>query len=286
MIGGIEFGGTKCVLAVANNPLDIIEKKIIPTRDPKRTFSDIFLFFNEFKVDSLGIGIFGPIILNKESLDYGLLVSESKKGWKGINVFSEISNNITADIKIDTDVNVAASAEHTYGSGRNCRILVYVTVGTGIGAGVLFDGKPHIGNFHLEMGHIRVPNQDNFRGVCDIHGDCWEGLASGPSIEARWGIPAVELPNSHEAWKKEAELLANGLISIIATHSPDRIILGGGVMKQTQLFPMIRKRLGALWKDYTPLGPLSKFLVKPGLGSDSGIIGSLIMAELIRDGKI
>jgi len=275
MRGGIEFGGTKCILAVAKNPLEIIEKKIIPTRDPENTFLDIISFFGKFKIDNLGIGVFGPIILDKESADFGLLVTESKKGWKGVNIVTNLSERLGVNILIDTDVNAAAIGEYYYGAGQLAKSMVYVTVGTGIGVGVLSNGKPHIGNFHLEVGHMQIPNLDQFHGICRIHGDCWEGLASGPSIESRWGEPGDKLPKSHEAWEKEAELLANGLINIISNHSPDKIILGGGVMNQKHLYPLIRSKVKKMWNDYTPLGSLADLILEPGLGNDSGIIGSL-----------
>lgn len=274
MIGGIEFGGTKCIVAVANNPLDIVEKKVIPTRDPKSTFSDIISFFNNFKISSLGVGSFGPLVLDSESVDYGLLVAESKKGWSGVNIVRELSS-VNSNIFIDTDVNAAALGEYHYGAGKFTETLVYVTVGTGIGVGVLLNGKPHIGNFHLEIGHMLIPNSDNFKGVCEIHRNCWEGLASGPSIQSRWGTEANELPEMHEAWQKEAYLLAIGLVNIISNHSPDKIIMGGGVMRQKHLFSLIRDNVEELWNEYTSLGSLSKLISEPGLGKDSGIIGSM-----------
>ena len=165
MIGGIELGGTKCIVAVANNPLDIVEKKVISTRDPSSTISDIMSFFSNFQISGLGVGSFGPLILDSVSMEYGLLVAESKKGWKGINVVKELSN-ISSNIVIDTDVNSAALGEYRYGAGKLSETLVYVTVGTGIGVGILLDGKPHVGNFHLEIGHKLITNSENFKGVC------------------------------------------------------------------------------------------------------------------------
>jgi len=274
VIGGIELGGTKCIVAVANNPQEIVEKKVIFTRDPKSTFSDIFSFFKDFKINSLGVGTFGPLVLDDKSNDYGLLVAESKKGWKSVNIVKELSV-INRNIFFDTDVNAAALGEYTYGSGKLCKTLVYVTVGTGIGVGVLLDGKPHVGNFHLEIGHMFIPNSDNFKGICEIHGNCWEGLASGPSMQARWGTQASNLSKTHEAWDKEAELLSIGLVNIIGNHSPDRIILGGGVMNQKHLFPLIRTKVVELWNNYTPLGSYTDLISEPGLGNNSGIIGSL-----------
>ena len=277
LVGGVELGGTKCVLAVAKSPIDILHRTVIPTGNPQKTLQGIFDFFSGYELNRIGIGTFGPVILDSESKNYGLLISESKKGWKGINLFKEFSSNSKAKINIDTDVNAAAIGEYNYGAGQSCQALIYITIGTGIGGGVLVNGKSHTGNFHLEIGHMQVPNSDNFQGICQIHGDCWEGLASGPSIEARWGVIPSELPESHEAWEKEAELLASGIVSIIANHSPDRVILGGGVMKQKHLFSMIRSKVGEMWNDFTPLASPSELIVEPGLGSDSGIIGALVL---------
>ena len=277
LVGGAELGGTKCVLAVAESPTAIVKRIEIPTEIPEKTLKNTFDFFSNYKLNSIGIGTFGPIIMDRESKDYGLLISESKKGWKGTNLFTEFKNNFDVMVNIDTDVNAAAIGEYNYGAGKACQTLVYITIGTGIGGGVLVSGKPHTGNFHLEMGHMQVPNPDDFKGICRIHGDCWEGLASGPSIEARWGVIPSELPESHEAWEKEAELLASGIVSIIANHSPDRIILGGGVMKQKHLFSMIRSKVAEIWNDYTPLVSPSELIVEPSLGSDSGITGALVL---------
>jgi len=279
VIAGAELGGTKCILAVGNSPTEIRERKIISTERPEFTLPEIFKFFNNFEIESIGIGTFGPINIDKKSKNYGLLLSESKKGWRGVNIFTEFSENISAKIIIDTDVNAAAIGEYYYGAGNKFKNIVYVTVGTGIGAGVLVSGRPYIGNFHLEIGHISIPNQDNITGVCKIHGDCWEGLASGPAIENRWNLDSSEIPEHHVAWDKEAELIAYGLVSIIANHSPDKIILGGGVMKQTHLYSKIRSYIRILWNDYTPLVDLSELICEPGLGQDSGIIGSLYLAD-------
>ena len=274
MIGGIELGGTKCVLAVANNPLDIIEKKIVLTRDPHSTISDIKSFFSNFKINGLGVGSFGPLVLDSASADYGLLITDSKKGWKGINLVNEFSK-INENIVLDTDVNAAALGEYHYGAGKATETFVYVTVGTGIGVGVLVKGEPHVGNFHLEIGHMFVPNIDDFRGICRIHGSCWEGLASGPAIQARWGIEASELSINHEAWRKEAQLLSFGIVNIIANHSPDKIVLGGGVMNQKHLFEMIRLNVEDIWNGHTPLGNISNLILEPALDHNSGIVGSL-----------
>tara|TARA_B100000686_G_scaffold39570_1_gene41002 strand:+ start:1149 stop:2006 length:858 start_codon:yes stop_codon:yes gene_type:complete len=279
LFGGAELGGTKCVLAVAENPINLVKRIEIPTETPRKTFKNIFDFFGNYNLNSIGIGSFGPIILDSKSIDYGLIISESKKGWKGTNIFAEFKTNFDVMVSIDTDVNASAIGEYKYGAGKGCPTLVYITIGTGIGGGVLFNGKPHTGKFHLEMGHMQVPNPDNFQGVCRIHGDCWEGMASGPSIEARWGVPSTEISESHVAWEKEAELIASGIISIIANYSPDRIILGGGVMKQKHLYHKIHSKINELWNGYTPLGIVSDLVVEPELGSDSGVIGALIIGQ-------
>jgi fructokinase len=277
VIGGVELGGTKCILAVAKSPTEIIKRKIISTERPDFTLPEIFRFFNNFEIESIGVGTFGPINLDTQSKEYGLLISESKKNWKGTNIFSEFSNNINAKISIDTDVNAAAIGEYFHGSGKNCDNLVYVTIGTGIGVGVLVNGKSYTGNYHLEAGHIPVPNPDQVPGVCRIHGECWEGLASGTALERRWKMQGSKIPETHIAWEKESQLIAYGLVSIVANHSPDKIILGGGVMEQSHLYSKITLHFKKMWNDYTPI--LTDLISKPGLGSDSGIVGSLILAD-------
>ena len=274
MFGGIELGGTKCTLAVGESANKIISKKIINTADPENTFSEIYSFFINFPLKKLGVGSFGPIVLNPDSQKFGTIVAESKNGWKGVNVVNYLEK-ICSDISIDTDVNAAAIGEYKYGLGDKYQTLVYVTVGTGIGVGVLLDGMPHKGNFHLEAGHMKIPNTSNYSGVCKLHGDCWEGLASGPSMKARWGFDPQELPKNHEAWAIEAELLSLGLINIISTFSPEKIIMGGGVMLQEHLLSMIRSNIAILWNNFTPLGDISDLITKPVLGKDSGIIGAL-----------
>ena len=274
MFGGIELGGTKCILAVAESPTNIISKKSITTSSPENTFSEIYSFFNNFPVKKLGVGSFGPIVLDSESENFGTIIAESKAGWRDVNVVNYLMD-ICSDISIDTDVNAAAIGEYNYGLENKYQTLAYVTVGTGIGVGILLEGRPYRGNFHLEAGHMRIPNSYNYPGVCILHGDCWEGLASGPSMKNRWGVDPVELPKNHEAWEIEAELLSLGIINIISTHSPDKIILGGGVMSQEHLFPMIRNNVSKNWNNFTPLVNLSDLITKPVLGKDSGIIGSL-----------
>tara|TARA_B000000557_G_scaffold43342_1_gene32143 strand:+ start:56 stop:889 length:834 start_codon:yes stop_codon:yes gene_type:complete len=274
MIGGIELGGTKCIVAVGNNPTDIVSKQTIPTSDPVSTLSQIRTFFDRYNVDSMGVGCFGPIVLDSNSEDYGLIISDSKVGWKGVNIFHELSS-VSDNIRMDTDVNAAALGEYKYGAAQHSRTFVYITIGTGIGVGVLYNGKPYVGNFHLEAGHIFIPNEENIEGICRVHGNCWEGLASGPALIHRWGANLRDFPPDHEVWVEEARLLAFGIINILSNHSPDKIVLGGGVMSQSHLYKMIRSNIDKLWNSYTPLGSLSELVVEPALGKESGIIGSL-----------
>ena len=277
MIGGVELGGTKCIVAVGHTPTDIVSKQTISTRDPVSTFSQISSFFAKYNVDSMGVGCFGPIVLDSNSEDYGLIISDSKVGWKGVNIFHELTS-ISNNVRIDTDVNASALGEYKYGAGQHSGILVYVTVGTGIGAGVLYNGKPYLGSFHLEAGHAFIPNEENLEGICRIHGTCWEGLACGPALIHRWGKNVRDFPPDHEVWVEEARLLAFGIVNILSNHSPDKIVLGGGVMNQLHLYEKIRINVDKIWNGYTPLGPISELIVEPSLGKESGIVGSLLLA--------
>jgi|TARA_B110000263_G_scaffold244451_1_gene252518 fructokinase len=281
MIGGVEFGGTKCILAVGNSPLEILDSCIIQTSDPVSTFEKIHNFFSSHSLDSLGVGSFGPIILDRKSVDYGMIYSESKKGWKGINIYQMFKDKLKLELVIDTDVNVAGLGEYHYGAGKNINNLVYLTIGTGVGGGLLVNGKIRHGNFHLEMGHIPLPNPKSFDSVCRVHDNCWDGLASGPALELRYGIPASEMVESHAGWDEEAKLIALGVISIIANHSPDKIIIGGGVMQQKHLYSKIKNYVISYWNDCTPIGNIDDLIVEPELGNNSGIIGSLLLGTQV-----
>jgi len=279
MIGGAELGGTKCVLAVGNSPLEILDRCTVPTSDPVSTFEKIHNFFSSYQLDSLGVGSFGPIILDRKSVDYGMIYSESKKGWKGINICQMFKDKLKFDIAIDTDVNVAGLGEFQYGAGKYSNNLVYLTIGTGIGGGLLVNGKIHHGIFHLEMGHIPMPNPESFDSVCRVHDNCWDGLASGPALELRYGMAPSDMVESHMGWDEEAKLIALGVISIIANYSPDKIIIGGGVMRQKHLYSKIKKHVLNLWNDHTPIINIDDLIVEPKLGNDSGIIGSMILGN-------
>ena len=234
---------------------------------------------------AIGIGSFGPLDLRTGSPTYGYITTTPKPGWRNADVVGPIREKLKLPVVFDTDVNAAALGEHRWGAGRGLDSLVYITVGTGIGGGAVIDGRPVHGASHPEMGHVLVPRDraaDPFDGICPYHGDCLEGLASGPAMAARWGMPAESLPEDHQAWRLEAEYLASAIANIMVTLSPERIVLGGGVMKQRHLFPMIRGRVVEILHGYgVPeeiVNAIDDYIVPPALGEDSGIAGAFALA--------
>ena len=273
MIGGIELGGTKCIAAVAENPTSIIDNVRISTTNPEQTLSLISNFFRKYKLKSLGIATFGPVCLDASSEKYGTILSDTKEGWLGSNVYSTFKQHHAIPMAVETDVNSSAIAEFEYGSGKKFNSLVYLTVGTGIGGGAIINGQPLHGNLHPEMGHIIIDDEEE--GICRIHTNCLEGLASGPAIEKRWKTPPQDLPSDHEAWNLEAKYLARGLSSIIYLLSPEIIVIGGGVMKQTQLLDMVKTETSKLLNCFVPLPQISS----PKLGDYAGVTGALKIAN-------
>ena len=285
MLGAIEGGGTKWVLGAGTSP-DDLQTISIPATTPAETLQKAADFFRDKAITALGIGCFGPLDLHPASPLYGHITSTPKPGWRNTDVLGELSRAIQVPVSLDTDVNAAAMGEARWGAAQGLTDFVYVTVGTGIGGGAMAGGRIIHGLTHPEMGHMHVPHnldRDPFQGCCPFHGDCLEGLASGPAIRARWRIPGEELPLDHPAWKLEAHYLAAALANIIYTLSPQRIILGGGVMRQKQLFPLIRQELIEKLKGYIQspelLGNIGAFVVPPGLGEHSGVAGALVLAK-------
>jgi fructokinase len=232
-----------------------------------------------------GLAAFGPIDTDPGSPSYGTLKRTPKPGWAGANCIDGL-NRLPCPVAIDTDVNGAALGEWQLGAGKGLRTLAYVTVGTGIGVGILKNGRSLSGMAHFEMGHIYPPHDyesDPFPGRCPFHNDCLEGLASGPAITDRWGLNLSELPSGHPAFELEAGYLAHLAATIVLTHMPDRIIFGGSVMKAPGLLERVRTATRALLADYLVCNPaggdLSTYLVPPALGDLSGITGALHMAE-------
>ncbi|MEM0961402.1 MAG: ROK family protein [Bacteroidota bacterium] len=280
--GAIEAGGTKVVCAVGSGPDDLRDVEAFPTTTPAETLARAVDYFAERPVAALGVGSFGPVDLDPQSPTWGHVTSTPKPGWRNADVAGPLGDALGVPVAFETDVNTAALAEHRWGAACDIDSFIYLTVGTGIGGGAFVDGRPIHGRTHPEMGHLLIPREpgDDFPGVCPYHGDCWEGLASGPAIEARWGRPAQDLPPDHEAWPLQARTLARGLVNLILTLSPQRIVMGGGVMKQTQLFPLIRAETEGLLAGYVPLpADLATFIVPTSLDGNAGVLGAIALAR-------
>jgi fructokinase len=286
LLGAIEAGGTKFVCAVGTVAGELIEETRIQTRAPAETMDDVLSFFGRRSEGyaAFGIGSFGPVDLRRESPTYGYITSTPKLDWRNFDLAGTVRRAFHVPIGFDTDVNAAALAEARWGAAQGLRNVLYITVGTGIGGGAIAEGSLLHGLVHPEMGHIRVPHdwdKDPFQGSCPYHGDCLEGLASGSAMEARWHVPPSSLPTEHRAFRLEAEYLALACATWIFTLSPQRIILGGGVM-QPHLFPLLRDRTRSLLRGYvdTPeiLSEIDAYIVPPGLGHRAGVLGALALA--------
>jgi fructokinase len=293
--GGIEAGGTKFNCIIASDPDHILAEKRITTRAPEETLPEVVEFFNNVqnqqnvRLVSLGLGTFGPIDLNLSSPDYGKITSTPKLSWRNTDILGYFKNNLHLPVAFDTDVTAAALGEGKWGVAQGCTDFVYVTIGTGIGGGVIVDGKPVHGLLHPELGHMFIPHnikEDPFPGNCPSHRDCLEGLANGPAIKARWGVPAESLPADHPAWKIEAKYLAYMLANIVLTCSPQKIILGGGVMKIPGLIESAREQLTSVLNGYVQsdriLEHVNEFVQLPGLGDRAGVLGSIALAQTIK----
>lgn len=280
MYGGIEAGGTKFVCAVSDEGV-IVEKISIPTTAPEETLKQVFDFFDQYELKAMGIGSFGPIGIDKNTDSYGYVLATPKKGWTNYNFFGSIKDHYDIPVAWTTDVNAAAYGELLKGAAIGKKSCIYLTVGTGIGAGVVIDGNIFSGIAHPEMGHIWVKRHpdDTYEGTCPYHKDCLEGLAAGPSIEARTGIKGQDLPQGHPVWDMQAFYIAQALVNYTLTLAPEKIILGGGVMNQDHLLHKIRQQFVELMGGYMETPPVSEYIVRWGLPNESGIIGSLLLAE-------
>jgi len=293
LVGGIEAGGTKFVCAVGAPPDDIRAETRFSTAAPEDTLARAIAFFREAAAEhgpiaALGIASFGPIDRRPESTNWGRITSTPKPGWQGIDVAGPLAKALGCPIAFETDVTGAAIGEGLHGAARGLSDFAYVTIGTGIGGGVVAGGRPVNGLIHPELGHIRparTRHDSDFKGICPFHGDCLEGLASGPAIEARWGRPAAELAPEHPAWEVEADYLAQMCATLVFLMSPERIILGGGVMAQAHLFERIHERTAALvggYLDHERLcGGAGAYISPPALGGRAGVVGALAMAEAL-----
>lgn len=289
---GIEAGGTKFVCLVAAGPEAIVAETRFPTTTPEETIGRALAFFKDYAADlaAIGIGSFGPVDLDPHSPTYGYITSTPKAGWLNTDFAGRIGRELGLPVGFDTDVNAAALAEYRWGAGQGLADFLYLTIGTGIGGGGLVNGRLLHGQLHPEMGHMRLPHDwdvDPYPGRCPYHGDCLEGMASGPALEERWGKSARDLPADHPAWALEASYLAHALVNLTCTFSPRRIILGGGVMNQSHLFPMIRRKVQVLLNDYiqSPAiqAEIDSYIVPPGLADRAGVLGAIALAQLAAE---
>jgi fructokinase len=286
LYGGIEGGGTKFVCAVGTGPKDIRDEIRFPTGDPEDAIGRAVAFFRTFDdLESVGIACFGPLDANPKSPTFGYVTTTPKPGWAHTEFAGTVARELGVPVGFDTDVNAAALAEYRWGAAQGLDSCLYLTVGTGIGGGAVVEGQMIHGLMHPEMGHLRIPHDreaDPYPGCCPYHGDCLEGLACGPAIEGRWGQRAETLPPDHPAWALEAHYLALGLANTIVTISPQRIIMGGGVMEQLHLFPMIRQEVRTILNGYIQSPHLEDqidtYIVPPVLGNQAGVLGGIALA--------
>ncbi len=290
LFGGVEAGGTKFICAVGTSPQDLKAEVQFPTTTPLETIGTAITFFQQEMqkepLRALGIASFGPVDLNPNSPKFGYVTSTPKEGWSDTSFAGAMRDALGIPVGFDTDVNGAALGEHRWGAAQGLDTFIYVTVGTGLGGGGLVNGLPLHGLLHPEMGHVLVPHDwdaDPFPGTCPYHGDCLEGLAAGPALEQRWGQPAEILPPGHPAWALEAHYLALGLVDYITILSPQRIIMGGGVMGQPGLLPLVRQEVQGLLMGYVQapeiVEQISQYIVPPGLGKRAGVLGAFVLAE-------
>lgn len=277
-LGGIEAGGTtfRCARGTCPEDAEIAE---FPTTTPAETLALVFSFFqNGPPVESIGIASFGPLDPDPQSPTFGYITSTPKLEWRNFDFAGAVRQALKLPVAFDTDVNAAALAESRWGAARSLDSFLYITVGTGLGGAAFIDGRLLHGRLHPEMGHIRIPHdraRDPFPGNCPYHGDCLEGLAAGPAIEKRWGCPGHLLPDGHAAWDLEAEYLALGFVSFACTLSPQRIVVGGGVMQRAELFSKTRARVISLLNGY--LQPPD--IVPAELGLRAGALGAILLAQ-------
>ncbi len=289
LYAGIEAGGTKFICGVGDSEGSIIDQIQFPTTTPDETMPQVIQFLQQHPdIVAIGFGSFGPICLDKLSKDYGKIMKTPKLAWQYFDVVHYLQQYFPdLPVGFDTDVNAAALGEKTWGAAKGLSDVVYITVGTGIGTGIISNNKMVHGLTHPEAGHIRVMRSeheiDGFTGICPSHQNCLEGMASGPALNSRWQVPSCSsFPENHIAWEIEADYLAQALVNYILIVSPQKIIFGGGVMKQSQLFPKIYKRVQALLNGYIshPLieENINQYIVPAALGGNAGLKGSIALA--------
>ena len=301
LYGGIEAGGTKFVCVIASGPRHIVDEIRFKTTTPDETLGRAIKFFQPFissgQINSIGAGCFGPLDVIPESPTYGFITATPKPGWSNTNVLGILRGALGIKIAFDTDVNVAGLGEYKWGVSQGYDPSLYLTIGTGIGGGYIKEGRPLVGLLSPEMGHLRIPHDrelDPFGGNCPFHDDCFEGLASGPAIEKRLGVPGATVPENDPFWNLEADYIASALMNYILTLSPKKIVLGGGVMQRGFLFSKVRWRVRELLNGYVAnkslLENIDDYIVPPGLGNQSGSLGAIALAmqleERVKDSRV
>lgn len=299
LIAAIEAGGTKFVCGIGRGPHEVLATQRIDTTTPDETLEAVSRWFSKAKAEhgafaAMGIGSFGPVDLNPQSETYGYITSTPKPGWQHTDLVTRLKNRFKVPVGFDTDVNAAVLAEYLWGAGKGLDPLIYITVGTGVGGGILVNGQLLHGALHPEIGHLVVPPPANSlavqrEGQCPFHKSCVEGYVCGPAIAKRWGVRADTLPLDHPAWEEIADVMAHALMNLTLTLSPKRIILGGGVMEQPQLIPLIRGRLISHLNNYLLIPQVGRdidsFIVSPGLGARSGLLGAMALGRMALDQK-
>jgi fructokinase len=294
LIATLESGGTKMVAALASGPDDILVRKRIPTTAPDETISALVSFFTQAssqfgQPEAMAIGTFGPADLNPDSPTYGYITTTPKARWSNTNLLGPLQKALDVPAIFDTDVDAALFGEVTWGAAKGLKNAAYFTIGTGIGGAVMINGHLIHGAGHPEMGHMRLKRHadDHFEGHCPFHKDCLEGLASGPAIQNRWQSPAEDLAPDHAAWNIQADYLAQACLNVLMIAPPQKIILGGGVMHQAHLFPLVREHLTDLlqgYLSYPELADMDDFIVPPALGDNAGLLGCVALGQrLLRD---
>ena len=282
-IGALEAGGTKMVCAIGDEQGNVYDKVVIPTETPEVTMPRMISYFKNAHVDALGIGCFGPICLDKSDEHYGYITSTPKLAWRSYDIAGVLATSLDVPVGFDTDVNAACLGEVNFGCAQGLTDVVYLTVGTGIGAGIYTGGKLLHGNLHPEAGHILLRRHpaDNFEGKCPYHKDCFEGLASGPAMGERYGKSPAEITDP-AAWQIEAYYIAQALTNYILVLAPQKIILGGGVMHKSVLFPLIREAVSSMLSGYLvtrELKDMDNYIVPASLDDEQGIKGWLVLGR-------
>ncbi|WP_321015424.1 ROK family protein [Hungatella effluvii] len=282
-LGALEAGGTKMVCAIGNEQGEIFERVSIPTETPEITMPKLIAYFKDKEIEALGIGCFGPIDLNRKSETYGYITTTPKLKLANYNIVGAFQEALGVPVGFDTDVNGSALGEATWGITKGLENSVYFTIGTGVGAGIISNGKLLHGMLHPEGGHVLLAKHpdDTYAGKCPYHRNCLEGLAAGPAIEERWGKKGIELADRKEVWEMEAFYIGQAIVDYIVILSPQRIILGGGVMHQEHMMPLVREEVKRQLNGYIQtkeLEDLDSYIVLPSLNDNQGIMGALKLA--------